>query len=92
MVIGILLLIVGVFLGLLLNKKKRIVKLTGKLTDVSIFLLLFFLGVSVGMNEKIVSNFRNIGLQALWITLAATVGSVLVSYVVYLLFFKKNRR
>ncbi len=92
MIIGILLLVLGVIFGMLLNKKKRIIKLTGKLTDLAIFLLLFFLGVSVGMNDKIISNFKNIGLQAFWITIAATVGSVLISYIVYLLFFKKTRR
>ena len=82
----------GIALGILLNRQKRVIKITGKLTDLSIFLLLFFLGVSVGMNERIISNLDNIGLQALLITLAATIGSVLVSYIVYLLFFKNKSK
>ena len=90
MVIGISLLIFGVIIGFLLNKKKKLIKIFGRLTDLSIFLLLFFLGVSVGMNREIISNFQNIGLQSFLITIAATAGSVLISYFVYLLFFKNK--
>jgi uncharacterized membrane protein YbjE (DUF340 family) len=90
MVIGIGLLIMGVLIGLLINRRKQLIKIFAKLTDLSIFLLLFFLGVSVGMNERIVSNFQNIGIQAFFITIAATLGSVVISYIVYYLFFKNR--
>jgi hypothetical protein len=52
-------------------------------------LLLFFLGVTVGMNERIISNFQNIGLQSLIITLFATIGSIVVTYLFYKVFFRK---
>lgn len=90
MIIGIGLLVLGIVIGLFLHNKKKIIKIFTKLTDVSIFLLLFFLGVSVGMNDRIISNFQDIGLQSVSITIAATAGSVLITYIVYRLFFKKK--
>lgn len=89
MVIGILLLVAGIIIGFFIVNKK-LISWVGKLTDVTIFVLLFFLGLSVGANDRIVSNFENIGLQAFFITIAATAGSVGISVLVYRLFFKKN--
>jgi uncharacterized membrane protein YbjE (DUF340 family) len=88
MITVIALLIAGILVGFLLRNHRRIIVLSAKLTDAAIFLLLFFLGVSVGMNQQVVSNFRNIGLQAVVITLLATLGSVLVTYLFYRLFFR----
>lgn len=90
MVIGIALLVLGIFLGYWLRNHLKLVRISSKLTDGSIFLLLFFLGVTVGMNEKIISNFQNIGLQSFVITLFATIGSILVTFVFYKLFFSKQ--
>ncbi len=61
---------------------------TGKLITVSIVLLLFLLGVSVGANREIVNNLGTLGLQALLIAVAGTMGSVLAGWVVYHFFFK----
>lgn len=90
MVIGIALLVLGIFLGYWLRNHLKLVRISSKLTDGAIFLLLFFLGVTVGMNEKIISNFQNIGLQSFVITLFATIGSILVTFVFYKLFFSKQ--
>lgn len=90
MVIGISLLVLGIFLGYFLRNHSKILRISSKLTDGAIFLLLFFLGVTVGMNEKIISNFQNIGLQSLVITLFATIGSLLVTFVIYKIFFSNK--
>ncbi|MCF8335002.1 MAG: lysine exporter LysO family protein [Bacteroidales bacterium] len=90
MEVGIILLVTGIFLGYLLRNHSRILRIGSKLTDGAIFLLLFFLGVTVGMNEKIISNFQNIGLQSLVITLFATIGSMAVTFVFYKFFFDKQ--
>ncbi|MFO8235641.1 MAG: LysO family transporter [Bacteroidales bacterium] len=89
MVTGIVLLIVGITIGFFITNTKMI-HLVGKLIDITIFILLFFLGISVGVNDKIISNFDSIGLQAFLVTLAATVGSIAVSVLVYHLFFKNT--
>ena len=88
--IVIALLVAGILLGYLLRNKRRFLVLSARLTDGAIFLLLFFLGVSVGMNEEVVSNFQNIGLQAFLLTVLGTQGSVVVSWLFYLLFFRKR--
>lgn len=62
----------------------------GKLITGFIFLLLFTLGLSVGGNDIIVSNLSTIGVQALVITSAAVIGSVLAAWVVYKRFFGKE--
>lgn len=90
MIIGISLLVIGIFLGYFLRNQSRILLISSRLTDGAIFLLLFFLGVTVGMNEKIISNFQSIGLQSLIITLFATIGSIAVTYVFYRIFFSKR--
>ena len=59
---------------------------------VAIYLLLFFIGISVGGNEQIMKNLDKIGLNAFLLTLAAVMGSILVSYLFYVKFFKNNKR
>ena len=90
MVVGIALLVAGIFLGYFIRGHKRLIVIGSRLTDGAIFLLLFFLGVSVGMNQQVVSNFSNIGLQSFLITILATLGSVVVTYLFHRLFFRKS--
>jgi putative effector of murein hydrolase LrgA (UPF0299 family) len=74
----------------LLRNFKGFIKISAKLTDASIFLLLFFLGVSVGMNESVINNFEKIGFQAINITLMALLGSLVVTALLTR-FILKNR-
>jgi len=90
MAIVIVLLVAGIFTGYLLRDRKQLIRISSRLTDAAIFLLLFFLGVSVGMNEQVVSNFRNIGLQAFLLTVLATLGSVLMTGLFHRLFFRQK--
>ena len=90
MAIVIGLLVAGIILGVFLRDYTTIIKIFSRLTDGAIFLLLFFLGISVGMNEQVISNFQKIGLQSFVITILATLGSILVSYIVYKIFFKTS--
>lgn len=90
MAFGIALLVAGIILGVFIRDYKTLIKVISRLTDGAIFLLLFFLGISVGMNEQIITNFQKIGLQSFIITILATVGSILVSYMVYKIFFKTS--
>ncbi|MFI3315203.1 MAG: LysO family transporter [Rikenellaceae bacterium] len=86
-VVGIML--VGIGLGYLFRGKK--LSFIPKVTMVSIYLLLFFLGVSVGSNPEIMDNLDTIGLDGLIITLAALAGSLLAGWFVYFKFFKDFR-
>ena len=58
-----------------------------RLTDISttivIYLLLFLLGVQTGSNEEVLSNLAAIGLDALLLALAGTVGSAFAAWLLY---------
>lgn len=82
----------GIIIGWFLHKKEKFLKITSGLTNWAIYLLLLLLGLSVGTNEKILKNFHKIGYQAILITIFAVAGSILVSWLTYILFFKKNER
>jgi uncharacterized membrane protein YbjE (DUF340 family) len=90
MILVIVFLIAGVLTGYLIRNHRRLIVVASRLTDGAIFLLLFFLGLSVGMNQQVVASFSSIGLQSFMITLLAVLGSVLVTFLFHHLFFRKR--
>lgn len=92
MIIVLLLMTLGIFIGWFLHKQKRFIKITSEITNWAIYLLLFLLGLSVGTNDKILNNFDEIGYQSIIITVFAVTGSVLVSWLCFTIFFKKDER
>ncbi|PWJ43126.1 LysO family transporter [Sediminitomix flava] len=80
----------GVIIGVLLRNKGRLADLTEKATTVMIWILLFFLGVSVGTNEEVLNNLTDLGGQALLLTLGGIGGSIFCSYFIYKLFYLKK--
>jgi hypothetical protein len=54
--------------------------------------LLFLLGVAIGANEVIVKNLPVLGLKALLITLGGIIGSVMLSWIAYHLWFKPKNK
>ncbi len=85
------LLILGVMTGFLLRKCSSFLHVVDRITNWSIYLLLFLLGISVGMNNNIIQNINTIGMQAIFLTIAAVLGSVIVSWITYLFFFRKRQ-
>ncbi len=77
----------GMVVGFLVHNRTEIVKISNKLTSWSIYLLLFLLGIGVGLNDKIINNIHIIGLQAITITAGALIGSLIFAYITYKLFF-----
>lgn len=92
MIIVLLLMLAGVFVGFFISRYPHLIRLNDKLTSVAIYALLFLLGISVGLNKTIIQNLDKIGVQAIVITLGAVSGSVLSLWFLYRLFFqpKKN--
>jgi uncharacterized membrane protein YbjE (DUF340 family) len=78
----------GIILGLVVRRRTRILDLVNKAANWAVFLLIFFLGVSVGENEAVMKALGHLGLQALLLSSAAVLGSVLVSILVHRWFFK----
>ena len=76
-------LLAGVGLGFLLKRRKTFLTMTDKLTPGIIFAMLFFLGVSLGMNEKVMANISKLGFYALLISIGGTAGSICLSIPLY---------
>lgn len=86
----IIFLIAGMLIGFILRRNAGLISLADKLTTITIYLFLFVLGVSVGVNEEIVQNLAQLGLQALILAVSGILGSVLLAYFVFIYFFKAS--
>lgn len=85
----VLILLSGIITGYILRKKD----LTFVHKGITLFIwgLLFFLGVSVGINETLLSNLPTLGVDALVITAGGLAGSLLMAWFIYLRFFSDNK-
>ncbi len=83
---------VGICIGFFLRGKDRFIIAADKVTALAIYLLLFFLGISVGINEQVVNNIFLYGAKSLILSTGAIVGSVVFSYFIYLVFFREIER
>lgn len=81
---------VGVILGFLLQNQSKLLKLIDPAINISIYMLLFLLGISVGINETIINNLGTLGVTALLLMFGGVTGSIILSYFVYRVFFKTN--
>lgn len=90
--IGVLItMVAGIITGVFIHRKDQLIKINDRLITLAIYVLLFLLGISVGLNKTVVQNIGTLGLQALIITIGAVTGSVLISWVVYKVFFKEKQ-
>ena len=80
----------GILIGYLLRKHKKLIKPVDKITMLSIFLLLFLIGVSIGSNKEIISNLGSLGIIAVLLSSGAIIGSILLSIPIYKKFFQNN--
>ncbi|MBI4573341.1 MAG: LysO family transporter [candidate division NC10 bacterium] len=84
-------LVAGMCLGYLLRSKSAVLAVAEKGMIWSVYLLVFFLGISVGVNQAVVRALGSLGLQALVLSLGGIVGSALLSWVVSRTFFESPR-
>lgn len=80
----------GIVLGFIFRKRRTLITAADKLAGWSIYLLLFLLGLSIGNNELIINNFVQIGFNSIMLTLSGISGSVILSFLAYKFFFKKD--
>lgn len=81
----------GILTGFLLRHRQKLIFIVEKTTGFSIYILLFLLGISVGSNNTVVSNFEKIGFNAIIISLSSTTGSILLASLLYRLFFIQDK-
>jgi uncharacterized membrane protein YbjE (DUF340 family) len=82
----------GMIAGFILRKYKGLFKKLDKLISYVIYMLLFLLGLTVGQNDIIIKSFHFIGLKALLITIASVAGSLILSVLVFHIFFKHEHQ
>jgi uncharacterized membrane protein YbjE (DUF340 family) len=71
----------GIAIGWLL--RKRSFKFVGVVLTVLVWALLFFLGIEVGENEKVINSLKDLGLEALLLAVAATAGSIFAAWALW---------
>ncbi len=76
----------GMIVGYMSRRRSFLNRFIDKLIMIFIYLLLFFLGISVGSNEKIMSNLATLGIKALLLSLSGVLGSIVLSYFIYKVF------
>ncbi|WP_294080007.1 LysO family transporter [Proteiniphilum sp. UBA5384] len=81
MFIAIGFMVLGSVFGFLLRKKEF--RIISKIITLLIWLLLFILGLEVGANHQIISGLTNLGIEALFISLAAVLGSALAALLLW---------
>ena len=79
----------GIAIGYLLRQVKVLQRLQQSISW-TIYLLLFFFGLQVGANEQVVSNLDTLGLKALLIAVAGSLGSCVAAWALYKFLFKEG--
>lgn len=92
MVEVLLIMIAGAAFGYVFRRRDNIIRLAEPLLNWSIYILLFLIGISVGLNELVMGKLDTIGVQAFVLSLAGVLGSCIASYFCYILFFKKKEK
>ena len=71
----------GILCGYLV-RKKQVVRIQ-EVTTVLIWALLFLLGLNIGCNEQIINSLGSLGMEALTISVAATLGSLIAAWLLW---------
>ena len=80
----------GIGIGFALRSRRRLADLSGRLTSATVCLLLFVLGLSIGVNDALVGNLGTLGLEALALVAGAVGGSIAVVYLIYRRFYRER--
>ena len=75
-------LLIGGIIGGKLKIIENIYKNLGKIQNISLLFLLFVMGVSIGINDKIISNLISIGFKAGIISIFTIIFSIIAVYIV----------
>ena len=92
MIILISLFLLGILLGWMFRKIEKLEAISGRLTFASIALLLFLLGLGVGANDEVRNHLDTLGLTALLIAVFSIAGSILMAWLTWKLFYRKNEK
>lgn len=80
----------GIFIGYRNLLSPKAIKWNSRLQNVWLLLLIFVMGMSIGMNGEVLSQLPTLGGKALLFAVATIIGSVLVVYIVSSVFLEKE--
>lgn len=92
MIVVLLCLCAGILLGIVLRRHEHFLKMIDQLTVWFIYIFLFLLGLTVGLNREIIAQFGRLGLQAVIIALACVIGSLIPAWFVYHFFYAREKK
>ncbi len=84
---AILMLFLGIPPGIFWKNNPKIQKISGKLFNFSVWILLFFMGIGLGLDKNLMQQLTHLGFQALILSLFACTGSVLAAWFMGSCFF-----
>lgn len=85
-----ILLSAGILLGYLM-RNAGFLKHIEKSVSVTVLIMLFVFGVTIGSDTQLVANIGRFGAQAVVLALAGVTGSLVMSYMVYWFMFRKKK-
>ncbi|MFA9397428.1 MAG: LysO family transporter [Clostridiaceae bacterium] len=88
----IVVLLVGIFIGASVKLPSKIKKITSNIQYIGVVVLLFTMGVSLGLNKDILKNIRYIGVESLTFAVLTSLFSIILVYFVSRLFLKKGEK
>lgn len=83
---------IGIGIGASNKISKKIIKYNDHLSTISIFSLLFVMGISIGANKDIINNFHRIGLSGLLYAFLSILFSMMVVYLLTSILFRRRRK
>ena len=88
--------LISLLLGFLIGYKKilseKMILLNTKLQTVFLLLLIFVMGMSIGMDKTIFTQLPTLGGPAFIFAVAVCIGSVVVVYVISRIFFREDKK
>ncbi|OQY37776.1 MAG: hypothetical protein B6226_04750 [Candidatus Cloacimonetes bacterium 4572_65] len=84
-----LLFLLGIITGTIFKKREKLFTLSGYITTISLYLMLLFLGLSIGFNKSIMDNMAQLGLTSFLFAIVSIIGSIIAILPLYLVFKKR---
>ncbi|QVK19042.1 LysO family transporter [Mycoplasmatota bacterium] len=83
---------IGIGIGALNLVPKKIIKYNDHLSTISVFSLLFVMGISIGSNKKVINDLYRIGLSGLLYAFLSVLFSMLVVYILTGILFRGEKK
>lgn len=85
-------LFLGVVIGVAVNIPEKVKEYTQKLQYIGVIILLFTMGVSLGLNKSLLNNLKNIGYKSLVFAFLTSLFSVVIVYLSTRLILKEDKK